>query len=705
MSRRVRLALFAALVAVAVYGGPGSQGASASAPVPGLPLDTPPSIMRQHLGFAASPPQASVPRAGQSPTRPSPHARLFRCKEAPGARCGIVKVPLDRRHPSRGTIPIFFEYIRHHGGGRARSAIVVTEGGPGYAVTQTEFEAPFYRHLFHPLLKRRDLILLDQRGVGRSQAIDCKRLQRTALESPDIYRAVRACGRQLGSASSVYGSGDVAHDLNAVRRALGIDQLDLYGGSYAGQDVQSYAARYPQHVRSAVLDSPLVMQTLDAPGYQFDDFGTDLARAVPRVASLLCARSRSCSAERANPRWDLRWLARRLRNRPLDGIGYDAEGKPHSVHVTEGYLAWKLLQPDDFGLTAPTEVGAAADALRSGDRKPLLRLAAEADASGGGYDPATHFSQGDNFARFCTDGRFPWSKRAPEQMRWRQWRRARNDLAPNRFGIFSVDNWLARPISPLGPDPCIAWPKPRGRVPRPIPRGGELPGRVPALVLTGDLDLSVPPPDSKPLKRLWPHTRYVEIANAQHHTLFSSMQCADPIIVNFIAKLRPGDTSCSRDTKRESFPSVGRFARTAADARPAAVDPGHGDQSTRLDRKVATVSAAAVTDAFRRAFLQPNPSTGPGLRSGTFTTSFDDAGASVDLSNARFAMDVGVSGTATYGFSSEVIDAPITVNGPGAEDGTLHIRGIWFGFFHPTTVFRVRGTLDSRHVAVQIPAS
>jgi pimeloyl-ACP methyl ester carboxylesterase len=654
--------------------------------------------MLQHLGLDA---MAGASSSIGAKARHGPRARLFRCKEAPHARCGRVKVPLDRAHPSRASVPIFFEYVRHRASTPVHRALVVTEGGPGFSVTQTEFEDSFYRHLFHPLLKRRDLILLDQRGVGGSQVIRCRRLQH---EIGKTLPAIRACGRHLGPASSLYGSGDVARDLNAVRRALGIAKLDLYGGSYAGQDVQSYAARYPEHVRSAVLDSPLVMSTFDRPGFVFDDFGTDLARAVPRIVRRLCSRSGNCSAERPHPRGDLAWLAQRLRNSPLDGTGYDAEGNPHSVHVTEGVLAWQILQAEDFSMTPQSEAAAAAGALRHGDEVPLLRLAAEAEAPQGGPGPATDFSVGDNFARFCTDGTFPWNKGAPEHVRRRQWRHARSELGPNHFGIFSVHNWMDHAVSPLSPDPCLAWPAPKRHAPPPIPKHADLPGQVPALILTGDLDLSVPPADSKPLIHLWPHSDYVQIANAQHHTLFTSQACADPIIVNFIAKLRPGSSGCARDTKRESFPGVGSFPVTAADARQAAVNPNHGDQSTATDRRVAAMSAAAITDALRRTFLQSSPTTGPGLRGGTFTPAFGNDGASVQLSDARFTQNVGVSGTATYGFFTEVLDAPVTVNGPGAEDGALHVKGVWFGFRHPTNKLRIRGTLDGRHVALRVPA-
>src|ERR1700730_6300224 len=41
--------------------------------------------------------------------------------EAVGAACGYVKVPLDRRHPVRKKIQIYFELYPHSGSGPAES--------------------------------------------------------------------------------------------------------------------------------------------------------------------------------------------------------------------------------------------------------------------------------------------------------------------------------------------------------------------------------------------------------------------------------------------------------------------------------------------------------------------------------------------------------------------------------------------------------
>ena len=104
---------------------------------------------------------------------------------------------------------------------------MATEGGPGYPSTGT---ASSYVGLFAPLMDRHDLLLVDNRGTGRSHVIDCETLQNSVYL---FVRGIALCGAFLGPASDLYGSGLAADDLAAVLEALGIGQIDLYGDSYA----------------------------------------------------------------------------------------------------------------------------------------------------------------------------------------------------------------------------------------------------------------------------------------------------------------------------------------------------------------------------------------------------------------------------------------------------------------------------------------
>jgi hypothetical protein len=423
-----------------------------------------------------------------------------------------------------------------------------------------------------------------------------------------------------------------------------------------------------------------------------------------RAARLICARSPSCADARGNAARTIGWLARRLRDHPVTGAGRDASGRRHRVRVTEATVP-ELLLNDAAGYVFPSEVGAAAAALRRGDRAPLLRLAAEADERGrdDAGDP-TEFSMGASFARFCNDNPMPWDKSASLANREAQLESAKAALPDDIFAPFSIDSWLV-PGSALGPDPCIEWPAPSHDVPPPIPPGAQLPGNVPAFVLTGDLDLSVSTELARMVADAWPNSRLVEIANSGHHTAVNARSdCADAMIVNFIAELDPGHTGCASKTLA-LFPAIGRFPPTAGATTQA--KRAHGDRSTATARRTATAATAAVTDALRRSLLQDEFGHGAGLHGGTFDSALnaDGDGVVTELDGARFARNVAVSGQATYGFNEELVDARVRVHGPHGGRGRLRIEGLWFAFFHEATSFNVRGRLGGHRIHVRVPAT
>ena len=625
---------------------------------------------------------------------------LTPCDEHPDRLCGEVDVPLDRANPAGGTIPIHFEVYPHTAPGPTDRAIFVTEGGPGSSITRNPFFGDFLRGLFDPLMEHRDLVLIDQRGVGLSQAIDCQPLQ-NLTDDTLIYDAVAACGAQLGDTAALYGSVDVAKDIEAVREALGIEHLDLYGGSYAAQDFQAYSVRFPDHIRSIVLDSPFT-------SLGYDTFFETTAEAAVRTIRLICKRSETCSADHRDAVDELEWLAKRLRKRPIDGVGFDADGVQHTVHITEAFLANKLATSDAGGYLAPSELAAAAEALREeGDRVPLLRLAAENDFPFfvGEPDP-TSFSAGDNWARFCTDAKFPWRKSASIEQRHAQYEDEVEDLDRDEFDPFSIDAWLAPPPDGVSPEPCIVWPAPDRKLEAPVPARGDYPD-APTLVLSGDLDSVTTSADARRVAALFPDSRFLEVANSGHHTALNfRSDCVGPIVVSFIAEFSPGDTSCTRSNEFV-VPARGRFPEEADDARPATGTKSRKHRSKkRTDKRVAqvaAVSANTVIDAVKRSFIQSGPE-GVGLRGGTFTIEFSDTAATLQLDGARFAEDVAVTGTAVHSFETDLFDVNVTVDGPRDLDGTLNITGLAF-FVDGASTWQINGELGGRTVNLRVPVT
>jgi pimeloyl-ACP methyl ester carboxylesterase len=612
---------------------------------------------------------AAVAVAALFALAPAAGAAATTCDAAPAGTCEHVTVPLDRSQPGGPTIDIAYVVFRHSDASKpAAGTIFVTEGGPGFSALNSSQGG--YRAVFGPLLGDHDLVLIDQRGVGRSGAIDCKTLQ---AAGGDLYEGAKQCAAQLGDAAYAYGSTDVARDIDAVRNALGVDKIDFYGGSFAGMDIEAYAARFPQHLRSVVLDSPVV---LSAGG----PFNPLMAPQSAAVVKRVCERSATCSTANRNPAASLRALIRRLRAKPVKGVGRDATGAKHHLTVTEARLA-RMLQSDAGGFVVQGEIPAAWSALRHGDSAPLLRLAAENDSSIFESDgsPAETFSVGDNIARYCTDQTFQWDKSASEADRRTQFAAARAALRPDAFAPFSVNAWVQPPPFGLLPDPCIGWPAPTHALEAPVPAGTVTQG-VPALIVTGDLDLSVAPSESAQAARQFPESTIVSLESSGHHTVFNARHaCSAELINRFVKQLDAGDTGCAKKPAM-AFPAQGRF-------------PAHAGASRA---QVARVTAATVVDVLKRAFIGADPR-GAGLRGGSFKTKFGAHGLTVRLHGVRLARDLAVSGKIAY-VEYTKIDATLKVRG-----GTLRVQGVWGS--DGATKLRVDGKLHGHRVALTVPAS
>ncbi len=157
----------------------------------------------------------------------APADAAFRpCSDLPDLQCTRISVPLDRSGALGGTVSLAVARMRARH--PTRRAVLVLQGGPGGAGRSlvTALSA-----VLDPQLDNRDLIGLDPRGTGRSGLLRCPRLERvTRVDSQ--AEAAADCARRLGPARAFYRTEDTVADIEAVRAALGIESLTIYGVSY-----------------------------------------------------------------------------------------------------------------------------------------------------------------------------------------------------------------------------------------------------------------------------------------------------------------------------------------------------------------------------------------------------------------------------------------------------------------------------------------
>jgi pimeloyl-ACP methyl ester carboxylesterase len=632
-------------------------------------------------------PQILHGAAPKLPASATPDAIPATCPPgAVGAVCGYVKVPLDREHPARVKISIYFELYPHSGAGTAESAILANFGGPGVSTTLNRGFAQF---LFGPNLDVHDLLLIDDRGTGLSTAIDCKELQHG---TEAFGESETDCAEQLGVAASRYGDGDIAKDVDAVRAALGYDLVDYHGGSYGGADVTAYATRFGEHLRSIILDAPYGTPALEP--FAIEHYRTDVD---PRLVQLDCSRSPTCSADHPDPVAAFDELVKAIRHHEVQGDAHDAAGNLVHVHLDENALLNFVTHNVLGNFTNIGELLAAGSSLERGDSAPLLRLGAEGFFTlvGDSGDP-TIISSGAFYATGCVNAEQPWDWSEPLSERKEHYEEAVSDLPQDFFAPYSKAAATNLLFSHLGRE-CLWWQKPEPS--SPVAPDHAIYPHVPTLVLQGDIDNVVPPEETAKVVALFPNSTPVTVVEAGHETVFWT-QCARNLVPEFIETLRVADTSCAA-TPEIVWPAVGRFPLLANDARPAEVNSNGANQIGLAERKVVTVSVAAATDALQRSFIGPGD--GVGLRAGTFHTNFGATGWTTTLTGCAFATDVTVSGTITWGFGGDnSFVADMVVSGPGTGGGTLHVEGFWQAP-GPVGNLSVSGMLGGRQVAVLVP--
>src|SRR4030095_6366188 len=106
--------------------------------------------------------------------------------------------------------------------------------------------------------ERRDIVLADMRGTGRSHALRCAGIEEREKRQPALPLYPRElgaeCAKQLSAVSDPrqYTTGAAARDIDLIRRALGYEQLDLNAISYGTTLALRYIADYPKAVHAAV---------------------------------------------------------------------------------------------------------------------------------------------------------------------------------------------------------------------------------------------------------------------------------------------------------------------------------------------------------------------------------------------------------------------------------------------------------------------
>ncbi len=188
--------------------------------------------------------------------------------QSPNLECGYLTVPVDHDNPTGPTLELAVVIVKSRAKAPAPDPVVMLQGGPGGSAIDTFLSFIFLAN--SPLRANRDLILLEQRGTLHSSPfLDCvenddllfntiEEELTTADANRLAFDASLACVRRLrqdGVDLNAFDSFQNARDIESLRLALGLSQINLYGVSY-GTALALHAMRLnPGALRSVVLDA------------------------------------------------------------------------------------------------------------------------------------------------------------------------------------------------------------------------------------------------------------------------------------------------------------------------------------------------------------------------------------------------------------------------------------------------------------------
>ena len=169
------------------------------------------------------------------------------------AECATFSQPVNRADPNSEKITLHVARLPATALEPAADALTLINGGPGGSSIDMLVD---FAGVARSFTRERDVIVIDQRGTGRSSPMSCPgvtdRADEFALE--DIPEAIAACLAELPQDPRYFTTSAAVEDLEALRQALGYQQLSLYGISYGTRVAQHYMRTYPASTRAVIID-------------------------------------------------------------------------------------------------------------------------------------------------------------------------------------------------------------------------------------------------------------------------------------------------------------------------------------------------------------------------------------------------------------------------------------------------------------------
>jgi pimeloyl-ACP methyl ester carboxylesterase len=442
------------------------------------------------------------------------------------AECGDLNVPENPANPHGRQIKLRVARVPAINRHKQPDPLFVLAGGPGMAATTFYASAAFSFERIH---RDRDIVLVDQRGTGRSNPLNCA-LDANALYSAsdrEVAADARRCLTTLEKTANVefYTTTSAVRDLDRVRASLGYTRINLYGVSYGTRVAQHYVRRYPGQTRAVILDGVVPPTLALGPATALN------AEHALKAIFARCVSDAECSKNFGDPSASYNSLRISLQAHAVPvNLPDPTSGEPSKLEFTSYHLATVLRL-----------------ASYTAEQAALLPLMLHSATVSANFTPlASQFllvnrSYGDALAYgmhnsvVCTEDVPFWDLSKVD----------RAELEKTYLGTAQLDGLKSL---------CSVWP--RGPIDPDF--HAQLRSEVPALLLSGGDDPVTPPADAEQARRGFSHSIHIVMKGFGHGQL--TAPCVDRVMARFIAlgRIEGLDVGCTRnDTPMPFFLTVG----------------------------------------------------------------------------------------------------------------------------------------------------
>jgi pimeloyl-ACP methyl ester carboxylesterase len=437
--------------------------------------------------------------------------------------CGKLTVFENRATRAGRTIDLNIVVVPALEAGAQDAPLFDLAGGPGVGATGGAF---FYAREGKELRRRRDVVLVDQRGTGKSNLLAAPARARspqdylTELYPVGYVETLRQTLEQKADLTQ-YTTSIAMDDLDDVRAWLGYERIDLFGLSYGTRAALVYLRQHPARVRSVVLMG-VAPTNLKVPLRH--------ASAGKRALDLLleeCARDARCAEAFPNVRREWEELMPRLEAVPAR-VAYTPPGNSGETTLE--------IRAEIFAEKVRNQMYSAA----GGRQVPLIIH----HAAQGDFGPFLEVVLRDGMSAhdLVADGAY-LSATCSEDTPFIDQEEAARINAGNPFGNYRVAQQTRA---------CSMWP--RGKLPERFHE--PVASDVPVLIISGNVDPVTPTEFGDEVAKHLPNSRHIVIAQHAHAPIgLSNFDCVDNLIAEFFAKAdaKGLDLSCLETVQPPPF--------------------------------------------------------------------------------------------------------------------------------------------------------